>query len=220
MNVSMDHVQSSRIASQDEHSYTEAREGKSSVFVNKRIGIVFAVQWLGTNMVSAARFVAKKLKEFTIAIFLVLPPMVGDATAGLGLGAGIVGLIGVTNPSFAATAGAVQLAHVLMVAGGVGGLLRGYERGMTALNNYYNTTNAQPQTQIIRMVERGESKRKARVNKAFKQLNKKRRIRREVHKALNEANPQAVAVQSVKPTEALVNKAVKIAVPALAASAG
>ena len=218
MNVSMDHVQSSRIASQDEHSYTEAREGKSSVFVNKRIGIVFAVQWLGTHMVSAARFVAKKLKEFTIAIFLVLPPMVGDATAGLGLGAGIVGLIGVTNPSFAATAGAVQLAHVLMVAGGVGGLLRGYERGMTALDNYYNTTNAQ--TQIIRMVERGESKRKARVNKAFKQLNKKRRIRREVHKALNEANRQAVAVQSVKPTEALVNKAVKIAVPALAASAG
>ena len=220
MNVSMDHVQSSRIASQDEHSYTEAREGKSSVFVNKRIGIVFAVQCLGTNMLSAARFVAKKLKEFTIAIFLVLPPMVGDATAGLGLGAGIVGLIGVTNPSFAATAGAVQLAHVLMVAGGVGGLLRGYERGMIALNNYYNTTNAQPQTQIIRMVERGESKRKARVNKAFKQLNKKRRIRREVHKALNKANRQAVAVQSVKPTEALVNKAVKIAVPALAASAG
>lgn len=220
MNVSMDHVQSSRIASQDEHSYTEAREGKSSVFVNKRIGIVFAVQWLGTNMVSAARFVAKKLKEFTIAIFLVLPPMVVDATAGLGLGAGIVGLIGVTNPSFAATAGAVQLAHVLMVAGGVGGLLRGYERGMTALDNYYNTTNARPQIQIIRMVERGESKRKARVNKAFKQLNKKRRIRREVHKALKEANRQAVAVQSVKPTEALVNKAVKIAVPALAASAG
>lgn len=220
MNVCMDHVQSSRIASQDEHSYTEAREGKSSVFVNKRIGIVFAVQWLGTHMVSAARFVAKKLKEFTIAIFLVLPPMVGDATAGLGLGAGIVGLIGVTNPSFAATAGAVQLAHVLMVAGGVGGLLRGYERGMTALDNYYNTTNAQTQTQIIRMVERGESKRKARVNKAFKQLNKKRRIRREVHKALNEANRQAVAVQFVKPTEALVNKAVKIAVPALAASAG
>ena len=220
MNVSMDHVQSSRIASQDEHSYTEAREGKSSVFVNKRIGIVFAVQWLGTHMVSAARFVAKKLKEFTIAIFLVLPPMVGDATAGLGLGAGIVGLIGVTNPSFAATAGAVQLAHVLMVAGGVGGLLRGYERGMTALDNYYNTTNAQPQIQIIRMVERGESKRKARVSKAFKQLNKKRRIRREVHKALNEANRQAVAVQFVKPTEALVNKAVKIAVPALAASAG
>lgn len=220
MNVSMDHVQSSRIASQDEHSYTEAREGKSSVFVNKRIGIVFAVQWLGTNMVNTARFVAKKLKEFTIAIFLVLPPMVGDATAGLGLGAGIVGLIGVTNPSFAATAGAVQLAHVLMVAGGVGGLLRGYERGMTALNNYYNTTNAQPQTQIIRMVERGESKRKARVNKAFKKLNKKRRIRREVDKALKEANRQAVAVQSVKPTEALVNKAVKIAVPALAASAG
>ena len=220
MNVCMDHVQSSRIASQDEHSYTEAREGKSSVFVNKRIGIVFAVQWLGTHMVSAARFVAKKLKEFTIAIFLVLPPMVGDATAGLGLGAGIVGLIGVTNPAFAATAGAVQLAHVLMVAGGVGGLLRGYERGMTALDNYYNTTNAQTQTQIIRMVERGESKRKARVNKAFKQLNKKRRIRREVHKALNEANRQAVAVQSVKPAEALVNKAVKIAVPALAASAG
>lgn len=220
MNVCMDHVQSSRIASQDEHSYIEAREGKSSVFVNKRIGIVFAVQWLGTNMVSVARFVAKKLKEFTIAIFLVLPPMVVDATAGLGLGAGIVGLIGVTNPSFAATAGAVQLAHVLMVAGGVGGLLRGYERGMTALDNYYNTTNARPQIQIIRMVERGESKRKARVNKAFKQLNKKRRIRREVHKALKEANRQAVAVQSVKPTEALVNKAVKIAVPALAASAG